>query len=168
MTLPILGGNLAARKSFSTFIQRSLCADPGWTLPGLCPHPSVSPDAQVRILGAVKETGSAPLADLLAVLPEFTEPAAAVLGLVETGILHIAPGLIDGDSMLTLAASGTDAGEDSGNAGAAYPAEPSEEERASADGMPAGVRRASRPTSTNRRCLLPPATTAAVSARLLS
>jgi hypothetical protein len=100
MAEAILGGNTLARKpsrrSFNT--SRAVSA---LTLPGLVQHPLVSPDDQVRILDAIKQSGTASLEEIIAALPGHPAPASAALALVQAGILQISEGLIDGDIQLT-------------------------------------------------------------------
>ncbi|HEV7436769.1 MAG TPA: DUF4357 domain-containing protein [Pseudorhizobium sp.] len=99
MAEAILGGGDAAR-NYKTDLLTSSAPITASQLPGLVPHPLLTPDDQVRILSLIDETGSATLGDLMAALVSHERPATAVLELVAAGALSIEPGLIDSHSAI--------------------------------------------------------------------
>lgn len=84
----------AAGKCLCTSVHTLDPKSPGIVAEGLVQHWSVDYDTQVRVMGAVLETGSAPVSDLIAALPGHPAPVAAIMALVEGGYLLREPGPI--------------------------------------------------------------------------
>ncbi|WP_108462805.1 DUF4357 domain-containing protein [Devosia naphthalenivorans] len=100
MAKAILGEDNLARKTESATINTTSLPEHWQDLPGLVNDPLIDEDAQVKILECVDATGSAPLCELMALLPGHPQPAKAIIRLVQLGILDIEPGLIDAQSLL--------------------------------------------------------------------
>jgi hypothetical protein len=96
----ILGEDKLACKTQSTVPFNETLPERWFDIPGLVDVSLVDEDAQIAILGLIDETGSARLADLIALLPDHPKPGKAVLHLVHLGILSIEDGLVDGNSLL--------------------------------------------------------------------
>src|SRR5690606_19557210 len=79
-------------------------------LPCLLRPDVITGDDQVTIFGVIDATGSAPLEDIIAALPNHPTPAGAALALVEMGALSIEAGIIDGNIRLRRADTPPDDG----------------------------------------------------------
>lgn len=79
-------------------------------LPGLLRPDVITADDQVTIFSVIDATGSAPLEDIIAALPDHAAPAGAALALVEMGALSIETGIIDGNIRLCRADTPPDDG----------------------------------------------------------
>jgi len=79
-------------------------------LPGLLRPDVITADDQVTIFSVIDTTGSAPLEDIIAALPDHPAPAGAALALVEMGALSIESGIIDGNIRLCRANTPPDDG----------------------------------------------------------
>jgi hypothetical protein len=95
-----LGEDNLACKTQSSSINTTGLPEKWQDLPGLVNDPLIDEDAQIQILERIDETGSAPLGDLMELLPNHPHPAKAIIRLVHLGILGIEPGLIDAQSLL--------------------------------------------------------------------
>lgn len=66
----------------------------GISVDGVAQHWAVDYDVQVILMGAVIETGSSTVADLVSALPGHPAPVAAIMALVDAGHLSRAPGVL--------------------------------------------------------------------------
>lgn len=79
-------------------------------LPGLLRPDVITADDQVTIFRIIDATGSTPLEDIIAALPDHPAPASAALALVEIGELNIEAGVIDGNTRVWRAHTSPDDG----------------------------------------------------------
>ncbi|MGB3336998.1 MAG: hypothetical protein WBA73_07465 [Devosia sp.] len=94
-------GRMAACNPVSPSINTAPVGDPGPVHPGLVEHPLLSPTVQVQILSVVDLTGSASVGNIIAELPNHTDPVGAVIALTTAGALEVrSAGFIDANSVV--------------------------------------------------------------------
>lgn len=99
MANAILGGDTSARKPSSLDI--TTLPESWYALDGLIDDPLIDLDTQIAVLGLIDETGSAPLGDLIEMLPGHAAPGKAIEAFLRHGVVSIEPGLIDAQSLVS-------------------------------------------------------------------